>query len=91
MLDEDHLNMLHHAMRLATDNQTIYDFDDFLVKTEVEAYKIIYDKEFAKAIWGETDYSDDFPDGVPVYEPWQWHLMQMVISDDPIQYLSDHS
>lgn len=54
------------------------------------AYAIIFNHEFARALWG-----DDFPQGVyqtsaplpypPAY--WQYCLQKMAIAKDPIEYL----
>jgi hypothetical protein len=44
-------------------------------------YNIIYDHDFAKALWG------DHPIDTQFRKAWQQHLQQMVISDDPIKYL----
>ena len=46
-------------------------------------YTVIYSHDFAKALWG--DYS-----GVDSLPTWQYHLRQMVISDDPIKYLEEN-
>lgn len=57
-------------------------YDNFTRQFNYEA--IIYNKNFAKALWGEED--TEFvatPD-------WQYRLQQMVIADDPIKYLGDN-
>lgn len=46
---------------------------------------VIYDRDFAKALWGESE-------PIKGQEPWQtlgWehHLKNMVVADDPIEYL----
>lgn len=41
-----------------------------------------FNHDFAKALWG--DYTNDV--NYPQYS-WQYHLQNMVISDDPIAYL----
>lgn len=43
---------------------------------------IIYNHDFAKALWGGGDYDE------VMYE-WKRNLQQMVIADDPIQYLGE--
>lgn len=57
---------------------------------------IIYNHDFAKALWGEEPMELG---SEPVYprmdlttyiEPWKYHLQRMVIADDPIQYLAEH-
>ena len=49
-------------------------------------------RDEAKARWGEglpeagADYYYDGPE-----TNFEWHLQQMLISDDPVKYLKDHS
>jgi hypothetical protein len=66
-------------------------------------YELIYDKDFAKAIWGNKEIevftgfgydpglTDDDPgDEYNTYSnevAWKHHLMHMVTADDPIEYL----
>lgn len=49
---------------------------------------IIFNHDFAKALWGEE------PRGTFVlgqnYPAWQMYLMAMVIAEDPIEYLKEH-
>ncbi len=50
---------------------------------------IIYKKDFAKAFWGEKQKMGFVPyedKGRYTYE-WEFHLQQMVISENPIKYL----
>ena len=55
-------------------------------------YAYIFSHDFAKAFWGE--HPEDVPGYVPDGEqpddylpPWQVHLQQMVLAEDPLQYL----
>lgn len=60
----------------------------------------IFDHAFAKALWGEEKYSmtihdlntpSEYANSIMLQQPmWTYHLQQMVISDDRIQYLIDH-
>ena len=57
------------------------------------AYTLIFNHDFAKGLWGEegqtlTGLRCSAQDGVIPY--WQYHLQQMVIADDPIQYLGEN-
>lgn len=58
----------------------------------VNVYAVIFDKEFAKALWGDgTGYTGGT--GSPEFKPiprWQSRLQDMVIADDPIKYLGEH-
>lgn len=68
----------------------------------VDTATLIYNHEFAKALWGErkevprdnSDYTVSAHSGeFKVYEnaeDWQYHLQQMVISPDPIKYLGEN-
>jgi hypothetical protein len=50
---------------------------------------IIYNHDFAKALWGEDRYIA--PDGaISGFSTWQYHLQQMVIAGDPLKYLGEH-
>lgn len=61
-----------------------------------DAYRLIFSHEFARAFWGnkkvtKLEYVDLDSDDNSVIENdyylWQYHLQQMVISENPIQYL----
>ena len=61
---------------------------------------IIFNHDFAKALWGEEpEYTLETRDQYGsltvnadtfMLANWQYHLQQMVIADDPIKYLSEH-
>ena len=54
-------------------------------------YVHIFSHGFAKAFWGEEfskEEWEEYPENVKV--PWQYHLQQMVISEDPIKYLEQY-
>ena len=63
-------------------------------------FELIFDKDFAKALWGEDqsfDYYKTSTEGlvqaIPKSHPvlgYQHHLQQMVIADKPIKYLGDN-
>lgn len=61
----------------------------------VPLYEIIFDKDFARALWGKEPkslYADSANEDY-LYETlpiWQYHLQQMVISGDPIKYLGEN-
>lgn len=65
----------------------IYGWDnEVLWVRELEG--IIFNHDFAKALWGvETIKETNKYYGDP---KWQHHLQQMVIADDPIKYLGDN-
>ena len=54
---------------------------------------VIYNHQFAKALWNTPRFA---PAGSIHFETrdglseWQYHLREMVISPDPIQYLKDN-
>lgn len=54
---------------------------------------IIFDQNFAKALWGDdpTGWKCEHCGLVSSFIPkWKVHLQQMVLADDPIQYLGEH-
>lgn len=63
--------------------------DDPLAEDEAG---LVYNHDFAKALWGEEEHTLHFPEGeIHRQSPvWQYHLQQMVIAADPIQYLGMH-
>ena len=92
---------VHKAIENGWDNSSLSgDWEE-----DVNNYKLfIYDHDFAKAIWpagrcicGETHNRGGIieigPGKTTLHElekDWQYHLQQMVISEDPIQYLGEH-
>ena len=56
---------------------------------EMRLYPIhIFSHNFAKAFWGEEKVDkDNFRTICGPLETWQYHLQQMVLSEDPIKYL----
>ena len=90
-------------------------FDNFLVDQE-ETWRetvgitrltmdIIFNHDFAKALWGDDQMSVDYADlnGADAYyegstdglgremPAWMHHLQQMVIAEDPIKYLGENT
>lgn len=69
-----------------------------------EDKNILFDKSFAKALWGEdlweryqicfepayTRGASELSSSKVNLTEWQYHLQQMVIADDPIAYLGEH-
>lgn len=58
--------------------------------------QVIFDHDFARALWGEQGYGGEFTGKYPnpiidkrggYQRGWQYHLQQMVIAEDPIAYL----
>lgn len=67
-----------------------------LMKNYPTLGSLIFNHNFAKALWGEEaaySWSGDVVPAEPdeTAEPmWQYHLQQMVIAEDPIKYLGEH-
>ena len=62
------------------------EYGDSYGMLELSLFDIIFSHSFAKAIWGE----EDFTDGKTVFanfKAWRWHLQQMVIKEEPLKYL----
>ena len=62
--------------------------------------QIIFNHEFAKVIWGDEVYvklkiphplyDDSEPNTLQIVPIWQYHLMQMVIAPNAVEYLGEH-
>ena len=59
--------------------------------------EIIFNHDFAKALWKNPGYKpgETAPYGIGkkhegIRPEWQYHLQQMAISEDPIQYLAEN-
>lgn len=78
------------------------DDDGVFRSSEIEpedAFNIIFDHDFAKAFWGEgrnrkrfelnNTIENNCDEGYCEYfcQPWQYHLQQMVLEEDPVKYL----
>lgn len=70
-----------------------------------DRFTIIYNHDFAKALWGDGRHRYEWLDDDIVYEQklwdaddglsfggklWQFHLQQMVVAPDPIKYLGEN-
>lgn len=56
----------------------------------IDAERIIFDHDFAKALWPITlpvAYDTRIPESKP---QWIFHLQNMVVAPDPIAYLGEH-
>jgi hypothetical protein len=52
--------------------------------------ELIFNHDFAKALWGERRIEQPIYRLTPVKIPgWKDHLQQMVIAEDPIKYLEE--
>lgn len=87
--------MLTKAVQKAIDNGWEEIYPDSIHENQEEALGYIFSHEFAKAFWNFGDMSWPMLKGegrISGYEEqiipsWKFHLQQMVISEDPIQYL----
>ena len=64
--------------------------------------RVIFNHDFAKALWGEELHHETFivpkelskrfagTKNLDIKPAWQYHLQNMVISDDPIKYLGEN-
>lgn len=62
---------------------TVKQIADGLVEQQ-RARDLIFQHDFAKALW-PLEYNK-----VTDTDPWDWHLQQMVIAEDPIKYLGEN-
>lgn len=51
-------------------------------------YGHIFSHDFARALWGYGIFKRK--GSSEVLQPWQYHLQEMVLADNPIKYLSDN-
>ncbi|RTK93202.1 hypothetical protein EKI60_06250 [Candidatus Saccharibacteria bacterium] len=72
--------------------QIVEDKGGILFYYQNPPYDLIFNHDFAKALWGEEAGVLNFPEGkIHLQSPlWQYHLQQMVIADDPIKYLGEN-
>lgn len=53
-----------------------------------EPFSIIFNHDFAKALWGKEDRQFRSIGGWT--QAWKYHLQQMVIAEEPIKYLGEN-
>jgi len=68
----------------------------------INYFELMFDHDFAKALWGEELHHETFivpkelsnrfagTKDLDIKPIWQYHLQQMVISDNPIKYLGEN-
>jgi hypothetical protein len=62
-------------------------------KTHIGIAEILYNQDFANALWGECTTWVKSKHGTVDHIPlngWQYHLQKMVITDNPLNYLAKH-
>jgi len=65
-----------------------YCYEPKLEMDSLPVASIIFSHDFAKAFWKDSGYCNDKMKIVdPCGEPWEYHLMHMVLKEDPIKYL----
>lgn len=84
---------LHNKVFTPTVVTTIQGFES--TPYEQRATELLYRHDFAKSLWGEGESTkDSFGGSVEFYdfggEQWQYHLMAMVVADNPIEYLKQN-
>lgn len=52
--------------------------------------ELIFNHDFAKAVFGDEPYYRFDGDTLDTPRQWQYHLQQMVIAEDPIKYLGEN-
>lgn len=80
-----------------SDGEKSWEAKVFITK---EVKSVIFDHDFAKALWGEDKQlvesktyhltKSGYKERRQFIEAWQYHLQQMVIADDPIKYLGEN-
>ena len=84
------------------DDSVILEYGDSYGMLELSMPEIIFSHDFAKAFFGceEIELANpDWCDSLPVCDEdiehdtqisWEYHLQQMVINENPLQYLKDY-
>jgi len=62
-------------------------FNDELIYGKTWWVAVIFSHDFAKAFWGEKKIGRDFVNNRDIYE-WMSQLQNMVVADNPINYLA---
>ena len=65
---------------------TLYYIEKEINLTIKDYYFIIFSHDFAKAFWGDKDWSGCCEEYY-VKKEWQYHLQQMVLEKEPLLYL----
>ena len=88
-------NLGHYVV---DDTATFIRFDNFDIESKnwhapvtviKQTETLIFDHDFAKALWGEEPITEYYPSPVS-RSAFAHHLQQMVISEDPIRYLGEN-
>jgi len=77
------------GQEIGTVADVYYYFDDD--HGDLAINNLIWRHDFAKALWGEKPYYRFDGDTLETPTQWQHHLQQMVIADNPIQYLGENT
>lgn len=56
----------------------------------VNLNELIFNHDFAEALWGNESSVQDFRVKYNNSVPWIYHLQQMVIAENPIKYLGEN-
>lgn len=75
------------------DNLAKYMLSDSLNNSGYALETIIFNHDFAKALWGDSKPTATRTDNTILLDyhyGWDHHLQQMVIAEDPIKYLEDN-
>lgn len=92
------IDILKRAIKKAELNGYVcpfeFDYETGRVMDRKAYYAIIFDADFCKALWGEEEkflpYLYTHPHLGERTILWHWHVRQMVVCDDPMQYLEEN-
>lgn len=86
--------------KIEVDVSYIYYRDDIGFANYISIPELIFDHDFARALFGELASYDDMiklikhpsldPIKASTVEPWKYHLMALALSSDRISYLKDY-
>lgn len=93
MTKNDKQQILTKAIQKAIDGGWDKSLDDTITITRYgSVLDIIFNHQFAQALWGEVKQHKD-EQGITSYDHttgWKYHLRNMVIAEDPIEYLGQN-
>ena len=75
---------------LRSDKPQMQEVLSYFIQTN-QHYQIIFDKDFAKAFWGEEKFNTINWNPWPylTIEKWRYHLSQLVMLEEPLKYLEN--
>lgn len=84
------IEVLNRDDYFGNDPYILVDWHMDIENTEFSIADIIFNHDFAKALWGDEEDGTEFVEGIFEEQPkhrWKYYLQQAVISPDSVDYL----